>query len=120
MLEGCGIFVAGELAGGVGLSWDPYAIAGEIGYWTRAQFEGRGLITRSSRELTRLAFEHVGLNRVVIRAGVENVRSRAVPERLGYTQEGIERGSGRGLGGFYDIVVYAMLADDWRARAAAS
>ena len=117
MLEGCGVFVDGELAGGVGLSWDPYGIAGEIGYWTRSAFEGRGLITRSSRELTRLAFEHVGLNRVVIRAGVENVRSRAVPERLGYAQEGIERGSGRGLGGYYDIVVYAMLADDWRARA---
>ena len=113
-LDGCGIFVDGELAGGVGLSWDPFLIAGEIGYWTRAAFEGRGLVTRSARELTRVAFEHVGLHRVVIRAGVENVRSRAVPKRLGYIQEGIERGSGRGLGGYYDIVVYAMLADEWK------
>lgn len=116
--EGCGIFMDGELAGGVGLGWDPYRIAGEIGYWTRAAFEGRGLITRSVRELTRLAFEHIGLNRVVIRAGVENARSRAVPERLGYTQECLERGSGRGLGGYYDIVVYAMFADEWKARRA--
>jgi ribosomal-protein-serine acetyltransferase len=114
-LDGCGIFVGGELAGGIGLSWDPFLIAGEIGYWIRAVFEGRGLITRSAREFTRLAFEHVGLHRVVIRVGVENVRSRAVPERLGYTREGIERGSGRGLGGYYDIVVYAMLAEEWRS-----
>ncbi|MGZ8582172.1 MAG: GNAT family N-acetyltransferase [Actinomycetota bacterium] len=114
--EGCGIFVGDELAGGVGLSWDPYGIAGEIGYWTRAPFEGRGLVTRSAREFTRIAFEHVGLNRVVIRAGVGNVRSRAVPERLGYVEESVERGGGRGLGGFYDIVVYSMLADEWRAR----
>ena len=114
-LVGGGIFVDGVFAGGVGLEWDPYRIAGEIGYWVRSPFEGRGLITGVTRELTRIAFEHVGLNRVVIRAGVENVRSRAVPERLGYTQEGLERGSGRGLGGFYDIVVYAMLSDEWRS-----
>jgi ribosomal-protein-serine acetyltransferase len=115
-LEGCGIFVDAEFAGGVGLTWDGYKIAGEIGYWTRAPFEGRGLITRAALEFTRLAFEHVGLNRVVIRAGVGNTRSRAVPERLGYVEESVERGGGRGLGGYYDIVVYSMLADEWRAR----
>ena len=60
--EGCGIFVGDELAGGVGLSWDPYGIAGEIGYWTRAPYEGRGLVTRSAQEFTRIAFEHVGLD----------------------------------------------------------
>ncbi len=115
-LDGCGIFVDGEFAGGVGLSWDPYRIAGEIGYWLRGSFEGRGLVTSSVVAFTRHAFEHLGLNRVVIRAGIENVRSRAVPERLGYTLEGTERGSGRGLGGYYDMAVYAMLADDWRGR----
>ncbi len=115
-LEGCGIFVDDELAGGVGLTWDGYGIAGEIGYWTRAPFEGRGLITRAALEFTRLAFEHVGLNRVVIRAGVRNTRSRVVPQRLGYVEESVERGGGRGLGGYYDIVVYSMLAEEWRAR----
>ncbi|MDH4112171.1 MAG: GNAT family N-acetyltransferase [Actinomycetota bacterium] len=114
--DGCGIFVDGELAGGVGLSSDPYGITGEIGYWVREPFEGRGFVTSASLEFTRLAFEHLGLNRVVIRAGVGNQRSRAVPERLGYVEEGLERGAGRGLGGFYDIVVYAMLAEEWRDR----
>ncbi|HWC71333.1 MAG TPA: GNAT family N-acetyltransferase [Actinomycetota bacterium] len=115
-LEGCGIFVDRELAGGIGLTWDGYGISGEIGYWTRAAFEGRGLITRAAREFTRLAFEHVGLHRVMIRAGVDNLRSRAVPERLGYRQEGVERGGGRGLGGFYDMAVYAMVEEEWRGR----
>jgi RimJ/RimL family protein N-acetyltransferase len=83
----------------------------------RHPFEGRGLVTKAAHEFTRLAFEHVGLNRVVIRAGVGNLRSRAVAERLGYLPESVERGGGRGLGGFYDIVVYALLADEWRSRA---
>jgi ribosomal-protein-serine acetyltransferase len=52
----------------------------------------------------------------MIRAGVDNLRSRAVPERLGYRQEGVERGGGRGLGGFYDTAVYAMVEEEWRGR----
>ena len=114
--EGCGIFVGDELAGGIGLSWDPYRISGEIGYWVRSPFEGRGLITRAAEAFTRLGFEHVGLHRVVIRAGVGNSRSRAIPERLGYVSESVERGGGRGLDGFYDMAVYSMLADEWRDR----
>ena len=44
----------------------------------------------------------------------ENARSRAIPERLGFTQEGtlrqVERVGDRDL----DNVVYAMLAEDWK------
>ena len=116
-LGGCGVFVAGHLAGACDLTWDPFRISGDIGYWLRASFEGRGLITRSARAITDVAFAQVGLNRVVIRAGVENERSRAIAERLGFTSEGIARGEGRGSGGFYDLVVYAMLADEWRVEA---
>lgn len=50
---------------------------------------------------------------VEIRAGVRNTRSRAIPERLGFVQEGIERGAERGSRGFYDVVVYSMLEDEW-------
>ncbi|HET9309826.1 MAG TPA: GNAT family protein [Actinomycetota bacterium] len=92
----------------------PFRTTAEIGYWISSSFEGRGLISRSARELTRLAFEHVGVHRAIIRAGVGNVRSRAVPERLGYRQEGLEGGGGKGLGGYYDMVVYAMVEEDWR------
>ena len=38
------------------------------------------------------AFDHVGVHRVCIRAGVRNLRSRAIPERLGFVQEGVLRG----------------------------
>lgn len=116
-LDGCGVFVGDELAGGVGMSWDDFRITGEIGYWMRDRFEGRGLVTRAVSALLDMAFGPVGLHRVCIRAGVENVRSRAIPERLGFVQEGTLRGEGRGGGGFYDLVVYGMLEDEWRSRA---
>ena len=115
-LDATGMFEGETFVGGVGLSWDPFRIAGEIGYWIRSAYEGRGLVTRAADAFTRIAFESVGLNRVVIRAAVDNVRSRAVAERLGYSQEGVERGAGRGFGGFQDMAVYVMLADEWRSR----
>jgi ribosomal-protein-serine acetyltransferase len=63
--------------------------------------------------LLDIGFEEWHVNRIAIRAGVENLRSRGIPERLGFTREGIERGGCRGTGGFYDLVVYSMLRDEW-------
>lgn len=115
-LDGTGIWSDGEYVGGVGLRVGPFNISSEIGYWIRAPFEGRGFITRATEAMIRIAFEDIGAHRVAIRAGVENMRSRAIPERLGFAYEGIERGGGRGEGGFYDLAVYGLLEDEWRAR----
>jgi ribosomal-protein-serine acetyltransferase len=114
-LEGCGIYVDGALAAGVGLMMrDPWGIAGELGYWSVSDYEGRGFVTRACRVLIDVAFGEIGLHRVVIRAGLENGRSRAIPERLGFTEEGIVREEGRGSRGFYDLVVYGLLDREWR------
>ena len=112
-LDGCGIFVDGRYAGGVGLRWDPFGVRGEIGYWISVAEEGRGLVTRAVRALIDVGFGDLGLHRIEIRAGVDNLRSRAIPERLGFVREGIERGGERGANGFYDLVVYAILEDEW-------
>lgn len=112
-LEGSGIWVGDAFAGGAGLSWDPFGIGGEIGYWIAAAHEGRGFVTRACAALIDIAFREIGLHRVTIRAGVENARSRAIPERLGFTREGIHRGEGRGSFGFHDLAVYGLLEDEW-------
>ncbi|MDP9330185.1 MAG: GNAT family N-acetyltransferase [Actinomycetota bacterium] len=39
-LNGMGIWVGSELAGGIGLEADVFGIAGEIGYWIGSEFEG--------------------------------------------------------------------------------
>jgi len=112
-LNGTGLWVGEEFAGGVGLSFGEFDISAEIGYWIRSVHQGRGFVTRSVGALTDIAFRERGVHRVVIRAGVDNVRSRAVPERLGFTLEGVERGGGKGAGGFYDLAVYAILENEW-------
>jgi ribosomal-protein-serine acetyltransferase len=112
-LGGGSLWRGDRLIGGAGLIPDAFGIVGEIGYWVRLDEEGRGHVTRACRALIDAAFAELGLHRVVIRAGVENARSRAIPERLGFTYEGVAREEGRGSGGFYDLAVYGLLDREW-------
>jgi ribosomal-protein-serine acetyltransferase len=84
-----------------------------IGYWLAAGHEGRGIMTTTVRALVDHAFSAWELHRVEIRAAVENHRSRAIPERLGFVQEGVLRDAERVAGRYLDEVVYSMLAPDW-------
>jgi ribosomal-protein-serine acetyltransferase len=119
-LDGLGLFVDGRYVGGAGIHGrDAFAIGAELGYWIDAAYEGRGIVTRAVRALIDVCFGDLGVHRVAIRAGVENLRSRAIPERLGFTAEGTLRGDCRGAEphGFYDVVVYGLLRDEWRGTA---
>ena len=60
----------------------------EIGYWVRASAEGRGYIAETVRLLTDYAFDTLKANRLEIRCDELNVRSAAIPKRLGYVLEG--------------------------------
>lgn len=61
----------------------------EIGYWLDSRFEGKGYMTEAAERLTEFAFEDLGARRVEIRCDIDNVRSRAVAERLKFSLEGI-------------------------------
>ena len=84
-----------------------------IGYWLAEGEQGRGTMTEAVRALTAHAFTVWGLNRVEIRVAVGNERSAGVPERLGFTKEGVLREVERHADGFKDNVVYSILADEW-------
>ena len=60
----------------------------EIGYWLGATATGRGLATRAAGLLTKVAFE-MGASHVQIRHDKDNVRSGAIPRRLGFEYLGI-------------------------------
>jgi len=104
----------GIVVGATGIRVVADAAEGEIGYWVSKDAEGRGIITRSSAALVQFAFEDLGLNRVVILCAVDNKRSRAVPERLGFSIEGTHRE--RDVNPSRepkDQVVYCLLRSTW-------
>lgn len=110
-----GIFYKGELAGCIGYHQFAWATRRtEIGYWLGQDFTGKGIMTRAVRRLVEYAFGELGLNRVEIRCAPGNLKSRAIPERLGFTQEGILRKVGLIHDRIIDdLVVYGLLADEW-------
>ncbi|MBM3948332.1 MAG: GNAT family N-acetyltransferase [SAR202 cluster bacterium] len=111
-----GIWHRGELAGSISFYWiDTHNRCAAIAYVLAERFQGRGLVTKACRTLVSYGFTEVGLNRLEIRAAAENTRSRAVAERLGFTVEGIARQEQRLQDRYVDMVVYPMLAPEWRA-----
>ena len=81
-----GIFEPDErrVVGGTGLHPRLDGNAREVGYWIRADAIGRGLAGESTAALTRVAFEVDGVDRMEIHCDPANVRSAAIPRRLGY------------------------------------
>lgn len=88
----------------------------EIGYWLSREAVGNGIMTRCCRVLVDHAFVQLGLNRVTIPVAVENVRSRAVPERLGFQQEGILKNAEWLYDHYVDHVLYAVLKQNWSSK----
>jgi len=106
-----GLWWQGRLVGVAGFNWvDAANRSAAIGYWLAEDAEGHGLMTRAVSALLRHGFRTLKLNRIEIRAGVRNRRSRAIPERLGFRREGILRQVERLGDRYVDHVVYGLLA----------
>ncbi|MNS61051.1 putative ribosomal N-acetyltransferase YdaF [compost metagenome] len=84
-----------------------------IGYWLGSAYQGKGLMTKSCKALIDYSFAELGLNRIEIRAGVGNQKSRSIPERLGFTEEGVIRQAELNEDRYIDHVVYGILASEW-------
>ena len=115
-VEGNGIWVDGDLAGGIGLDIDTLSNSGEIGYWLAKLYEGRGIVTRACERFFDMAFDELRLHRMELQAASGNLRSRAVAGRLGMYEEGVARDGIRVADGYLDSVQYGILEDEWRAR----
>jgi RimJ/RimL family protein N-acetyltransferase len=100
----------GRILGSVGLRWNEAHDIAEIGYWVRADARRRGVASRALRLATRFALS-AGAARVQLRADVENVASRRVAERAGFTLEGVLRSAhwNHRIGRRQDWAMYSLL-----------
>ena len=114
-----GIFSKDEktLYGGTGFHGFDWKVPSlEIGWFLRKSARGQGIGSGAVRLCCKLAFEHIGANRVWGTVDVLNDRSWRLFERVGFTREAHMRGNSRDHHGTVrDTFMYAMLAREWAA-----
>ncbi len=109
------ILEQGKIVGTIGFhDFDAVNRSIQIGYWLDKNVQGKGLATKCCRFLVEYAFENLAINRVQINCNIDNLKSRAIPERLGFKLEGIHRQVEWLNGSFHDWAIYAMLKDEWQ------
>jgi ribosomal-protein-serine acetyltransferase len=109
------IFYEGNIAGVAGfneIDWSNRIAY--IGYWLGQPYQGTGIMTKVCKALTDYAFHELDLNKVDIRAAEMNIRSRKIPERLNFKQEGTIRSAEWINDHYVDHVVYGMLKNEWK------
>ncbi len=109
-----GIWSEGELVGVIGYHYINYANKkATIGYWLDEETQGKGVMTTACKLVIDYGFEKLDLNRVEISCAVGNDKSCAIPERLGFRQEGIIRQSEWLNDRFVDHKYYGLLKSEW-------
>ncbi|MDN4075001.1 MULTISPECIES: GNAT family N-acetyltransferase [Fictibacillus] len=82
----------------------------ELGYWMNTKFVGRGYMTEAVKKLTDFGLEQLQFKRIQIRCESANIRSRSIPEKLGFILEGIHKNDDLSADGsrLTDTCVYAI------------
>ncbi len=85
---------------------------GNMSYWIFPDYRGRGFASRAARLACAWAFATLGVERMEVYVEVDNLASRGVARKAGFTQEGILRKQARIGPERRDMVLYARLATD--------
>src|SRR3989338_9860203 len=67
-------------------NWEIPAI--ETGYWIRKSKSGHGYMTEATNAVTQYAFKQLHVKRISLTCDPDNIKSKNIAERLGYTLEG--------------------------------
>jgi ribosomal-protein-alanine N-acetyltransferase len=89
-----------------------------IGYWIGEPYARHGYMTEAVSGLLEFAFDHLRLHRIGAACLPNNEASRALLEKLGFTEEGYARKYLRINGEWHDHVLYAIISTDPRPAVA--
>ncbi len=108
------IWADGEFAGLAGFKdIDPVNHKAEIGYWLAENMQGKGIMTRTVKKLIDFGFRNLKLNRIQIKVAGGNLKSIAIPVRLGLVREGSERNGEFHTDRYFDLEVFSILRNEW-------
>ncbi len=67
--------------------FDTNANSAGIGYWIDREHQGQGMITQACESLIEYGFHELNLSEIKISCNVDNKKSQAIPQRLGFTRK---------------------------------
>lgn len=114
-----GIRVDGQLVGGtMFVSFDVKSGVCELGCWLEAAGQGKGLVTKAASRLLDYALVTRGLARAEWWTVAGNEPSIKVAKRLGMSLDGTLRQYSPGWRGGprRDMLIWSILAEEWRQR----
>ena len=103
-----GIFQVREIEPGFG--------AAEWGFALGSAYWGTGVFEKSAELVLEFGFGTLRTHRLEARAVIENGRGNGALRKTGAVMEGVLRKSFLRNGEYLDQALYAIVADDWRAR----
>lgn len=107
------IIANGKVVGRIGVyKIDGQNKIGEIGYWLAENLQGKGIITQSCKAIIDFGFSDLQLNRIEIKCGTENLKSKTIPEKLNFTHEGVLRQGELLYDKFIDLHLYSLVKND--------
>jgi RimJ/RimL family protein N-acetyltransferase len=108
---------SGQLIGSCGLRLRAAdAHEADIGYELAPQHWGQGYATEAARTIVQFGFTQFQLHRISSWCIADNAGSLRVLEKLGMKQEGRLRENEYFKDRWWDTLLYAILADEWRAQ----
>lgn len=87
---------------------------GELSFWLTVEVWGRGFMSEVIQAVVRYGFEGLGLNRLYGYHMLRNPASGRVLGKIGFQQEGLLRQRVQKWGQFEDVVLWAILRQEWQ------
>jgi ribosomal-protein-alanine N-acetyltransferase len=84
-----------------------------VGTWLGQRWWGTGANAEAKALVSRLAFEHLGIERLGAYADVDNGRSQAALQRIGFVREGLLRHWHRHGEAVHDVLLFSLLRPEW-------
>jgi RimJ/RimL family protein N-acetyltransferase len=105
---------SGALAGSLSLRFTGHPGQGDLGYWVGEPYQRRGLAREAIALCARLAFRHLGAQSLYAWVFVDNLASRRVLERNGFTLARTVPARILKRGRRVDEWHFVLLASEWR------
>ena len=88
-----------------------------LGYWIDSNWEGKGIMSAATKTMIQYAFDGLSMETIIIRCGIENDKSRAIPKRLGFIECDRLINAENLYGQYHDLIIYRLHKIDYQASA---